>query len=119
MRFRYSIDCPISVLSPGRGRKRTIARGWLHDIGESGARIFLNEPLPVEGRFTLDVHLPNPDSKITTIRFQARVTGVRYGPPYEMALSFLGKGGFIRGKVAEFQEGCSLVRPIESYRWIH
>ena len=119
MRFEYKIDCPVSVLTPGRGKKRTVAQGWLYEIGMHGARIFLNEPLPLHARFTLDVHLPNPDSKIITIRFKSTVTGVCYGPPYELALRFLGRGDFIRGKGAQFWEGSQLVSAKGSYRWIH
>jgi len=119
MGFEYKIDCPVSVLTPGRGKKRTLARGWLHDIGEQGARILLNEPLPLDARVALDVHLPNLDSKITTVRFKSMVTGVCYGPPYELALRFLGRGDFIRGKMAEFREGSQLVRTKGSSRWIN
>lgn len=119
MRYRYRIDCPVSVLTPGRGKKRTIARGWLYDIGEGGARIHLDEPLSPHSRVTLDVHLPNPDSKITTIRFKSVVTGICYGPPYELALCFLGRGGFIRGKVAEFREGSQLVRTRGNDTWVN
>jgi hypothetical protein len=119
MGFQYKIDCPVSVLTPGRGKKRTIARGWLYDIGENGARILLNESLPINARFTLDVHLQNPNSKITTIRFKCSVSGVCYGPPYQLALRFLGRGDFIRGKVVEFREGSHLVKTKGSYRWIH
>jgi hypothetical protein len=119
MGFKYKIDCPVSVLTPGRGKKRTVARGWLYDIGASGARIFLNEPLPLDARFTLDVHLPNPDSKIITVRFKSKVTGVYSGPPYKLALCFLGRGDFIRGKGARFWEDSQLVRTKGSYRWIH
>lgn len=115
----YRIDCPVSVLTPGRGKKRTIARGWLCDIAERGARILLNEPLPVHAKFTLDVHLPNPDNRIITIRFKSIVAGVRFGPPYELSLRFLGKGGFIRGNAEHFREGTQLVGAKGSYRWIH
>jgi hypothetical protein len=119
MGFEYKIDCPVSVLTPGRGKKRTVARGWLYDIGAGGARIYLDDPLPLHGRFTLDVHLPGPDSKIITVRFKSVVTGICYGPPYELALCFLGRGDFIRGKVAQFREGSQLVRTKGSYRWVH
>lgn len=119
MGFEYKIDCPVSVLTPGRGKKRMVARGWLHDIGENGARIFLDEPLPVHARFSLDVHLPSSDSGIMTIRLKSIVTAVCYGPPYELALCFLGRWEFIRGKGAQFREGSHLVRAKESYRWIH
>jgi len=119
MGFEYKIDCPVSVLTPGRGRKRMLARGWLHHIGEQGARILLNEPLPLNASVVLDVHLPNLDSKITTLRFKSKVSGVCYGPPYELALCFLGKGGFIRGGVAEFREGSRLVRTRGGDRWIN
>ena len=118
MRFMYKIDCPVSVLTPGRGKKRTIARGWLYEIGESGARIFLNEPLSLNSRITLDVHLSNPDSMITTVRFKSIVTRVYYGPPYELALAFSGKEDFIRGKVTESQEGSQMVRAKGSEKWI-
>jgi len=119
MGFEYKIDCPVSVLSPGPGKKRMLARGWLHDIGQQGARILLNEPLPLNARVVLDVHLSNPDNKITTIRFKSRVSGVCCGPPCELALCFLGRGGFIRGKVAEFWEGSRLVRTRGSDKWIN
>jgi len=119
MRLKYKIDCPVSVLTPGRRKKRTIARGWLYEIGESGARILLDRPLSLNSRVTLDVHLSNPDSKITTVRFKSVVTRIYYGPPYELALAFWGREDFIRGKVAEFQEGSQLIRTKGSDRWIN
>lgn len=119
MRLKYKIDCPVSVLTPGRGKKRMVARGWLAEIGVRGARILLNEPLPLNTRFTLDVHLTNLDKTITTIRFQSIVTRVACGPPSELTLSFLGKEGFIRGKVTEFREDSQYVRTKGSERWIN
>lgn len=119
MRLKYKIDCPVSVLTPGRGKKRMIARGWLAEIGVREARILLNEPLPLNTRYTLDVHLSNPDKTITTIRFQSIVTGVTGGPPSELTLSFLGKEGFIRSKVAEFREDLQYVRTRGSEKWIN
>lgn len=96
-----------------------VAQGWLYDIGKSGARIFLNEPLPLHARYTLDVHLRNAQSKIVTIRFKSTVTGICCGPPYEVALRFLGRGDFIRGKGAHFREGSQMVRAKGSDRWVH
>lgn len=96
-----------------------IARGWLYEIGESGARIFLNEPLSINSKVNLDVHLSNPDSKITTIRFKSVVMKVDYGPPYELGLSFSGREDFVCAKVTDFREDSKLVRTMGSEKWIN
>lgn len=118
MQLKYKIDCPVSVLTPGRGKKRTIARGWLYEIAESGARIFLDEPLSLNTRVTLDVHLSNPDSKIITVRFKSVVQKVLSGPPFELALTFSGREDFIRDKVTAFHNGSQLIRAKGSKKWI-
>lgn len=95
---RYRIDCPVAVVTPGRGKKRVIGRGWLHDIGEQGARFFLNHTLESGTRISLEVDFRNPGGQVTTIRFPGIVRRVSGGSPFEAAVSFLKGESYIRGK---------------------
>ena len=96
--LRYKIDCPITVLTPGRGRKRMIGQGWLYDISDKGARFFLDHPLDAGNRISLEVDFQHPDGEITTIRFPGIVNRVQSGESYEIAVSFLKGGSFFRSK---------------------
>jgi PilZ domain len=116
---RYRIKCPVTVLTPGRGKKRTIARGWLDDISESGAQIQLEQSMAVNARITLDVHFSNPDGQITTMRFQAVVKHVFSGFPYRIGLGFLRGGSFIRGKLGDFRKGAQLIKTSGNDRWVN
>ncbi|HUZ48008.1 MAG TPA: PilZ domain-containing protein [Terriglobia bacterium] len=116
---RYQIICPVTVLTPGRGKKRTLGRGWLHDISESGARIHLEHTLGANSRVTLDVHFPNPDGKITTMRFQAVVEHTGDESPSGIDLVFLRGGSFIRGKLGELRKGSQLIRTSGNDRWVN
>lgn len=93
---RYEIDCSVTVLTPGRGRKRTIAQGWLHDISETGARFLLDHPIQIGNRVTLDVHFSHPDGEVTTMRFQGIVKRVSSGESNETVVSFSRGGTFVR-----------------------
>jgi PilZ domain len=95
---RYAIDCPIEVLTPGRGRKRMIGRGWLHDISENGARFLLDQPIEVGRRISLEVAFQNPDGEVTAIRFPGTVKRVNAGASHEVAMSFSKGGSFVRQK---------------------
>ena len=95
---RHRIDCPVAALTPGRGKKRLIGRGWLHDINEQGARFFLNHTLETGVRISLDVDFRNPGGQVTTIRFPGIVQRVSEDGPYEIAVSFLKGESYIRGK---------------------
>lgn len=95
---RYRIDCPVAVLTPGRGKKRVIGRGWLQDISDQGARFFLNQALEADARISLEVDFRNPDGQVTTIRFPGIVRRVSDGSPFEVAVSFLKGESYIRGK---------------------
>lgn len=97
-RDRYAIDCPIKVLTPGRGKKRMIGRGWLHDISENGARFLLDQPVEVGRRISLEVAFQNPDGEVTAIRFPGTVKRVNAGASHEVAVSFSKGGSFVRHK---------------------
>ncbi len=93
---RYRIDCPVTVLTPGRGRKRMIGRGWLHDINDKGARFVVEHPLQAGDRISLEVHFLNPDGEVTVIRFPAVVKRVSPGSSHETAVSFCRGGSFVQ-----------------------
>ena len=95
---RYKMDCPVAVLTPGRGKKRTVGCGWLYDIGGKGARFFLDHTLEKGERVSLEVSFQNPDGEITTIRFPSVVNRVLSGDSNEIAVSFLKGESYIRGK---------------------
>ncbi len=95
-RERYAIDCPIQVLTPGRGKKRMIGRGWLHDISEIGARFLLDHPIEVGRRISLEVAFQNPGGEVTAIRFPGTVKRVNAGASHEVAMSFSKGGSFVR-----------------------
>lgn len=95
---RYKIDCPVKVLTPGRGRKRIIGRGWLYDISDKGARFFLDHALQTGNRISLEVDFRHPNGEITTIRYPGEVNRVSPGDWYEIAVSFLKGESYIRGK---------------------
>lgn len=105
---RYGIDCPVAVLTPGRGKKRIIGRGWLHDISERGARFLLNHTVEVGARISVEVDFRNPGGQVTTIRFPGIVQRVSEGNPFEVAVSFLKGESYIRGKRAEEKSKKSL-----------
>lgn len=97
-RERYTIDCPIKVLTPGRGKKKMIGRGWLYDISENGARFLLDQPIEVGRRISLEVAFQNPDGEVTAIRFPGTVKRVNAGASHEVAMSFSKGGSFVRQK---------------------
>lgn len=98
---RYKIDCPVAVLTPGRGKKRIIGRGWLCDISERGARFFLNHAVEVGARISVEVDFRNPGGNVTAIRFPGIVRRVSEGSPSEVAVSLLKGESYIRGKRVE------------------
>ena len=95
---RYKIDCPVTVLTPGRGKKRMLGRGWLYDINDKGARFFLDHTLEEGHRISLEVDFENHVGQVTTIRFPGIVRRVSAGDFYEVAVSFLKGESHIRGK---------------------
>ena len=95
---RFTIDCPVRVLTPGRGKKRLIGEGLLHDIGEKGARFILDRSLDEGKRISLEVDFRNPDGEVTTIRFRGIVRRVEQGQVSEIAVFFLKGESYIRGK---------------------
>ena len=95
---RYQLGCPVTVLTPGRGRKRIIGCGKLNDINDYGARFGLDHPLRVNDLISLEVHFSNLDGELTTIRFRGTVKRVSAGALHEVAVSFLKGGSFIRHK---------------------
>ncbi|TAM79857.1 MAG: PilZ domain-containing protein [Acidobacteria bacterium] len=97
-RARFKIDCPVTVLTPGRGKKRLIGCGSLYDISEKGARFFLDGSLEAGHRVSLEVDFRHPDGGVTTIRFRSLVLRVLPGESYEVAVSFLKGESYVRGK---------------------
>lgn len=95
---RYAISCPVTVFTPGRGRKRAIGSGWLRDINDLGARFESDRRLAVDERVSLEVHFSNPDGAVTIMRFPARVKRISEGTAHEIAVSFLKGGTFVRRK---------------------
>lgn len=100
-RKRYKIDCPVTALTPGRGKKRTIGNGWLDDISDNGARFHLDNPLASGERISLEVHFSGPGGDLTDIRFPAVVKRVSHNVLYEIAVRFLKGESFIRRPSAQ------------------
>lgn len=98
-RVRFKINCPVRVLTPGRGKKRLIGSGSLYDINEKGARFFLDHSLEVGHRISLEVDFRHPDGTVTTIRFRSIVARVLPGESYEIAVSFLKGESYVPGKL--------------------
>lgn len=116
---RHEIDCPVTVLTPGRGKKRTLGRGWLCDISDKGARFRLDHPMQAGNRISLDVHFSNPNRQVTTIRFQGLVKRVSQVDSCEVAITFLKGTSFIRNGHGSFQKGLHQVHVNPSGEWIN
>jgi PilZ domain len=97
---RFKIDCPVTVLTPGRGKKKMVGRGWLCDINDDGARFLLDQSLKADDRISVEIDFQNPDGEVTSIRFPGVVKRVKPGASYDIAVSFLKGGSFVRGKGA-------------------
>jgi len=117
-RKRYRMDCPVTVLTPGRGKKRMIGRGWLHDINDKGARFVADNPLQAGDRITLEVHFLNSDGEVTDIRFPGIVKRASGENSYEIAVSFLKGESFIRHEDSR-GEGMSRAQISKSGNWIN
>ena len=115
---RHTMDCRVTVLPPGRGRKRAIGHGWLKDISDQGARFGLDHPVEVGSSISLDVHFSNPDGETTTIRFRAIVLRLMPGTSQEIAVSFLGGGSFVRRKNPS-KKGTRAIRPAKGRDWVN
>lgn len=95
---RHKIECPVTALTPGRGKKRILGCGQLYDIGDKGARFYLDSPLAEGHRISLEADFQHPDGHVVTIRFRGIVRRVSPGRLYEIAVSFLKGASFIRRK---------------------
>lgn len=117
---RFNIDCPVSVFTPGRGKKHIVGRGWLYDINDNGARFLLDHSLSVGDRISLVVEFQNPDGEVTAIRFPGIVKRVTSEASYEIAVSFLKGGSFVRRKGSRGKKRLpQLVQSENGYRWIN
>lgn len=117
---RFSIDCPVTVFTPGRGKKQMVGRGWLYDINDNGARFLLDHSLEPGDRISLEVGFQNPDGEITAIRFPGIVKRVNFRTSYEVAVSFLKGGSFVRRKGSRGKKRSPhLVKSESGYRWIN
>jgi len=118
--LRFKIDCPVAVLTPGRGRKQVLGRGWLFDISDKGARFVLDHPLETGNRISLEVDFQHPDGEITTIRYPGIVNRVSAGNSYEIAVSFLKGQSYIRGKSSKGKSNASIRgRITKGSHWIN
>lgn len=117
-RKRYKIDCPVTVLTPGRGKKRTLGSGWLDDISDHGARFHLDHPLATGDRISLVVHFSVPSGEVTDIRFRAVVKRVSHVASYDTAVSFLKGESYLRHDGSR-GKGLSRLQMGDSGRWIN
>lgn len=113
-RKRFKMDYPVTVLTPGRGKKRTIGNGLLEDISDNGARFHLDHPLVAGNRVSLEVHFLDPDGEVIDIRFRGIVLRVTLSFSYEIAVSFLKGTSFprrqhSRGKDQPISKGCNWI----------
>jgi PilZ domain len=116
---RYTIDCPVTVQTPGRGKKHPIGHGWLCDISDKGARFRLDHPMQVGSRISLDVHFSNPNHQVTTIRFPGIVKRVSQDDAHEAAIVFLKGTSFIRNNQDSFHKGLQQIHINEHGKWIN
>ena len=99
---RFEIRCPVTVkLLRKRGKGTETHKGLLYDIAEDGARFGMEEPLPEGSAATLDVHLPNPAGRETTLRFKCIVTRLKEGPRYDIEVQFQSNGRFVRSELKD------------------
>lgn len=117
-RKRYKIDCPVTVLTPGRGKKRMIGCGRLDDISDNGVRFHMDHSLAAGDRISLDVHFLNLNGEVIDIRFRGIVRRVSRGASHEIAVSFLKGESYLR---RDRSQGRSLprVQMNSSGRWIN
>ena len=101
---RFDVDCPVTLTVRLRGKNREAREGRLRDIGEGGARIVLERPLPLLSRARLDVHFPAAGGTLTNMRFEGVVSRVSEFPSCEIAIRFLHRGKILRGGVREMPE---------------
>lgn len=117
-RKRYKIDCPVTALTPGRGKKRKLGSGWLDDISDHGARFHLDQPLTTGERISLVVHFSIPSGDVTDIRFRAVVRRVSHLASYDIAVSFLKGESYLR-RDGSRGKGLPRFHVGDSGRWIN
>ncbi len=98
---RYDVDCPVTLTIRMHGRRREVREGRLFDIGEGGARIRLDDALPLFSRARLDVHFPATGGMLTNMRFEGVVSRISESSPGEITIRFLHRGKILRGGVQE------------------
>lgn len=115
---RYEIDFPVTALTPGRGKKRTIGCGRLHDIGDGGARFSLDHPMKSGELLSLEVHFSDASGEVTDIRFRGIVKRVVPGLLHEIAMSFFKGATFVRRKESR-SEGRPRIQMNKNGNWIN
>jgi hypothetical protein len=100
---RFEIHCPVTVqVSNGQNHKVNV-QGVLYNIGLDGARVALKQPVPPGTKITLFAHFRDPESQVTTIRFEGTVQRVREEPRFEIAVDFHGMGRFLQKQLVDLQ----------------
>src|SRR5205814_1324724 len=95
---RFDIRCPITLEMRLPGRPRLQQKGILLDIGEGGASVSLEKPVPVGTRVVLTLHLACEERKIAaTMRFEATVLRSGEALLNHTAIRFRNRGRFLRG----------------------
>ena len=98
---RFEIRCPVTVHISDRANGKRKVQGVLYDIGVSGARLAVEQPLPPGAKITLFVHFRAPDNQVTTIRFEGIVQRLHGEPQFEIAVSFKGTGRFLENQLSD------------------
>ena len=91
---RFRMESLVIVRSQGRRGPENVTKGKLADIGAGGARLLIDQPLEVGTTVTVEVNFPSARQGLARIRFDGTV--VRARSQYEIAVSFVRPGRFLR-----------------------
>lgn len=92
---RFHIECLVTISIRDRGQTREL-QGRLYDIGDGGARVYLNKPLEVGTRLIMHVHFPNPRKGVTIGRFEGVVAPPCREPQHDISIQFRRCGRFLQ-----------------------
>jgi hypothetical protein len=94
---RFRTESVVIVRSQGRREPEQVVSGKLADIGAGGARLLMDQPLEVGTTVTVEVNFPSARQGVAKIRFDGTV--VRSRSQYEIAVSFVRPGRFLRRRL--------------------
>ena len=102
---RFEIRCPVTVHVSNGPNNEVQVQGVLYDIGVDGARVALEQPVPLGTKLTLFVHFQASQKQVTTIRFEGIVQRLDEKARFEGAVTFQGAGRF---QQSEFSDLCAV-----------